>query len=251
MLKQFSMLWTVAAVTLSLGVLAACGSDPAGGASFVEPRDAAEVKSPFRVRMAVQGITVEPAGEVREGYGHHHIVIDADLPPLDKPVRSDSQHRHFGKGQTEAVLDLAPGEHTLRLLFAKGDHVPYDAAITDTVTVTVTERQRAYFIEPQDGAEVSSPVTVMMGAEGVTVESAANGVNEGTGHHHIILDADLPPGDQPIPSDDQHRHFGGGQIETSLELPPGEHSLRLLFAQGNHMPYDPLITDTVKITVVE
>ena len=107
------------------------------------------------------------------------------------------------------------------------------------------------FIEPLDGAEVVSPFTVRMGAEGVTVEPASQGARDGYGHHHIIIDAELPPLDQPIPSDEQHRHFGGGQMETTLDLPPGEHTLRLLFAQGNHVPYSPAITDTITITVVE
>ncbi len=252
MLKRLPILWIVVILTLALGVLSACGSEePAGEVTFMEPSDGAEVESPFLVRMGTEGVSVESAGQVREGYGHHHIIIDADLPPLDRAIPSDANHRHFGKGQTEAVLDLEPGEHTLSLLFAKGDHIPYNAAITDTVKVNVTERRRAFFIEPQDGAQVTSPFTVRMEAVGVTVEPASEGVNEGTGHHHIIIDTDLPPGGQPIPGDDQHRHFGKGQTETTLDLPPGEHTLRLLFAQGNHVPYGPPITDTVKITVVE
>jgi hypothetical protein len=107
------------------------------------------------------------------------------------------------------------------------------------------------FIEPQDGAQVVSPFTIRMGTEGVIVEPASHGVRDGYGHHHIIVDAGLPALDQPIPSDEQHRHFGGGQTETTLDLPPGEHTITLLFAQGNHIPYSPAITDTMTITVVE
>ncbi len=251
MLRRLPILWIVALLILTLGILSACGSDePAGKVSFIAPSDEAKVISPFRVRMGAEGVTVEPAGQVRGGYGHHHIIIDANLPPLDKPIPSDVRHRHFGKGQTEAVLDLDPGEHTLRLLFARGNHIPYNAAITDTIKVNVTERRQVFFIEPQDGAQVTSPVTVKMGAEGVTVEPAGE-VREGYGHHHIIIDTDLPPAGQAIPGDEQHRHFGKGQTETTLDLTPGEHTLQLLFATGVHVPYDPTIADTITITVVE
>ena len=126
-MKRSPILWIMLVLILALGVFSACGGeDPAGKVTFIEPQDGAQVISPFTVRMGAEEIIVEPAGQVREEYGHHHIVIDTDLPPLDQAVPSDDEHRHFGKGQTEAVLDLAPGEHTLRLLFAKGNHIPYD-----------------------------------------------------------------------------------------------------------------------------
>ena len=250
-MKLLPSLLIAVILALSLVSLAACGDDePEGEVNFIEPLDGAQVTSPFTVRMGAEGIVVEPAGEVRDGFGHHHIIIDAELPALDQPIPSDGQHRHFGGGQTETALDLAPGEHTLRLLFAKGNHVPYDPAITDTIRITITERREVSFIEPLDGAQVTSPFTVRMGAEGIVVEPAGE-VRDGFGHHHIIIDAELPALDQPIPSDGQHRHFGGGQTETALDLAPGEHTLRLLFAKGNHVPYDPAITDTIRITITE
>ena len=196
--------------------------------------------------------SVEPASEgINEGAGHHHIIVDTDLPQAGSPIPSDDQHRHFDKGQTEAVLDLPAGEHTLRLSFADGSHDPYDPAVTDTVKVAVTERRAVSFANPVEGAKVKSPFTVQMLSEGLIVDPASEGVNEGAGHHHIIIDADLPPAGIAIPSDDQHHHFGKGQTETTLDLPPGAHRLRLSFADTNHEPYDPPITHTVSITVEE
>jgi hypothetical protein len=64
----------------------------------------------------------------------------------------------------------------------------------------------------------------------------------GTGHHHLIIDAPLPPAGQPIPADDRHRHFGKGQTETELSLPPGEHTLQLLLGDHTHMPHDPPVS---------
>ena len=233
-------------------LLLACNSEPAGKVSFAEPVDGAEVASPFTVKMSATGVKVEPASAgVNKDAGHHHIVVDADLPPAGRAIPSDAQHLHFGKAQTEAVLDLMPGEHTLRLSFADGSHSPYDPAVTDTIKVTVTERRAVSFTEPTDGAEVVSPFTVKMDATGVKVEPASSGVNDGAGHHHIVVDADLPPAGSPIPSDAQHVHFGKAQTEAVLDLPPGEHTLQLSFADGSHSPYDPAVTDTIKVTVTE
>ena len=220
--------------------------------SFVEPKDGASVVSPFTVEMRTTGVKVEPASAgVNQGAGHHHIVIDTELPPAGSPIPSNDGHRHFGKGQTEAVLDLPEGEHTLRLSFADGQHHPLDPALTDTITVNVTGRRAVSFAEPKDGVSVVSPFAVKMEVTGVKVEPASAGVNEGAGHHHIVIDTELPPAGSPIPSNDGHRHFGKGQTEAVLDLPVGEHTLSLSFADGQHHPLDPAVTDTITVKVVE
>ena len=104
--------------------------------------------------------------------------------------------------------------------------------------------------EPANGATVTSPVKICMVAHGVTVEPAKNGVNEGKGHHHILVDADLPKDlSQGIGKDAQHLHMGDGSICKSVKLDAGVHVIRALFAKGNHGPYNPPITATVIINV--
>jgi len=72
----------------------------------------------------------------------------------------------------------------------------------------------------------------------------------GTGHHHLLIDTELPPLGLPIPNDDQHRHFGGGQTETQVELPPGEHTLQLILGDDRHVPHDPpVVSEIITITV--
>jgi len=106
-----------------------------------------------------------------------------------------------------------------------------------------------YIISPEDGATVTSPVTVRFGARGVGV-APAGVARENTGHHHLVIDSDLPPLDQPIPKDDRHIHFGGGQTETRIELKPGKHTLQLLMGDDAHMPHDPpLASKKITITV--
>lgn len=106
-----------------------------------------------------------------------------------------------------------------------------------------------YIVSPDDGATVSNPVTVVFGLRDMGVAPAGT-ERENTGHHHLIIDAPLPPGDEHIPSDENHVHFGGGQTETTIELKPGEHTLQLLLGDLNHLPHDPVIaSEQITITV--
>jgi hypothetical protein len=112
------------------------------------------------------------------------------------------------------------------------------------------EAAKAYIISPADGAVVSSPVTVVFGLEGMGVAPA--GVDAAnTGHHHLLIDLEeLPALDKPIPSDDQHRHFGGGQTQTTIELSPGTHTLQLLLGDRLHVPHGgAVLSEKITITV--
>jgi hypothetical protein len=110
------------------------------------------------------------------------------------------------------------------------------------------EGAKLYIISPVDGAAVESPITVRFGLRGMGV-APAGVATAATGHHHLLVDAELPDLDRPIPSDDRHRHFGGGQTEVSLELAPGTHTLQLLLGDQNHVPHDPPVLSR-RITVI-
>jgi hypothetical protein len=79
-----------------------------------------------KVWFGARNIGVAPAGTNKPNTGHHHLLIDTAVPPLDQPIPNDKNHLHFGLGQTETVIDLPPGTHTLQLLMADADHVPHD-----------------------------------------------------------------------------------------------------------------------------
>lgn len=106
-----------------------------------------------------------------------------------------------------------------------------------------------YFVSPADGAVVKGEVHVVFGLRGLGVAPA--GVDRpDTGHHHLIINAPLPPAGQPIPADANHVHFGGGQTETKIELPPGEHTLQLLLGDHLHVPLNPaVVSKRITITV--
>jgi Domain of unknown function (DUF4399) len=107
----------------------------------------------------------------------------------------------------------------------------------------------AYFIAPHDGEVVTGPVTVVFGLKGMGVAPA--GVqHEDTGHFHLIVDADLPPANMPIPKDEQHLHFGGGQTQATITLKPGKHTLQILMGDYAHMSFDPpVVSEKITITV--
>lgn len=112
---------------------------PPGATVFIfSPENGANVTSPVNVKFGVSGVSVAPAGQLLANSGHHHLLIDTALPDANQPVPKNAQHVHYGKGQTEAVVELAPGKHTLQLLLGDGNHVPHDPPIaSQIVTITV------------------------------------------------------------------------------------------------------------------
>ncbi|MEQ8551710.1 MAG: DUF4399 domain-containing protein [Marinoscillum sp.] len=104
---------------------------------FKAPEDGATVSSPVFVEMGVVGMQVEPAGEVKEGFGHHHILINQEYWPTGEVIPATDTTIHFGKGQTNTSLELAPGNYTISLQFADGVHSSYGPDMAASIKVTV------------------------------------------------------------------------------------------------------------------
>jgi len=107
---------------------------------IVSPQNGATVKSPVLVRFGLSGMGVAPAGMAKDKTGHHHVLIDTDAKALDmsKPLPASDKIVHFGGGQTETLLKLAPGKHTLMLVLGDENHVPFDPPIVSRkITITV------------------------------------------------------------------------------------------------------------------
>tara|TARA_R110002074_G_scaffold11758_1_gene43756 strand:- start:6017 stop:6496 length:480 start_codon:yes stop_codon:yes gene_type:complete len=140
---------TVLALALVAGVsLAAQAEDhaahtwPDGAAAYiVSPANGATVKSPVTVIFGLKGMGVAPAGIEKPKTGHHHLLIDTPAPSgedLDYAIAADDQHVHFGGGQTETTVTLAPGKHTLQLMMGDANHVPHNPPlVSEVVTITV------------------------------------------------------------------------------------------------------------------
>lgn len=106
---------------------------------FIEPKNGAEVQSPFMVKFGAENLSVEPAGEIKTNSGHHHILINLESTPAGEVIPSDEVHKHFGKGQTETELTLPPGKYTLTMQFANGAHQSYGKELSDTISIVVKD----------------------------------------------------------------------------------------------------------------
>lgn len=107
-----------------------------------------------------------------------------------------------------------------------------------------------FFITPKNGDVVTGKFKVKFGIKGLKIRPASEDVmDKKSGHHHLIIDGKAIAEGQPVPTDDQHRHFGKGQSDTELELSPGVHSLTLQFADGAHLSYGPKLSQTINIEV--
>jgi hypothetical protein len=131
-------------LALALGSVAAAARTPAPEGArvyIVSPADGDVVKSPVTVVFGLEGMGVAPAGTDVPHTGHHHLLIDLPgLPPLDQPLPNDAHHVHFGGGQTQTTVELAPGQHTLQLLLGDLAHVPHDPPVaSERITITVEE----------------------------------------------------------------------------------------------------------------
>lgn len=219
-------------------------------------RDGATVSSPFRVDFSIRGMGVIPAGKPHPKAGHHHLLVNMTLPrnPAD-PIPFNDFHRHFGKGQTSAVLALPPGPHRLRLLFADHDHKPYfvfspelrvnvrgprgappqvtraefeatcRAWYEDEVSRPRPEGVRALITNVRDGEPVVSPVNLRFAVDGFGVAPKGHG---GAGLGFFMLETVRADGGGTQAVDLSH-----GATQATLTLPPGNYTLRLRFVDDS------------------
>jgi len=133
-------LFAIFAVAGSSSASAQTPSPPGAKVYFINLKDGQELTSPFLVQFGLSGMGVAPAGVEKPNTGHHHLLIDTTLSPdqLKAPIPMDDTHKHFGNGQTEAMITLPPGKHTLQLVLGDWSHVPHvPPVMSDVITITV------------------------------------------------------------------------------------------------------------------
>lgn len=130
-----------------------------------------------------------------------------------------------------------------------GDHEHAHEAPAGVTIQEVTEGQRVYFANLEDGQVVTSPLTVEFGVEGMVVEPAGE-IKENSGHHHLLINHDFTPAGEVIPAGDSTLiHFGAGQTSTEVNLAPGDYKLTMQFANGAHMSYGEKMSATINVSV--
>jgi hypothetical protein len=225
--------------------------------SFGNLKSGYVVRSPVWVEFGIRGMGVVPAGTAHDKAGHHHILVNKALPKNHhEKIPFDDSHRHFGKGQTSAPLELPAGKHTLRLLFADHEHRPH-FVFSPEITITVTGKREGtapridernfdatcaawyqdalttprslpkevYLKNVRNGEQVNTPLRLSLGAVGYGISPADKGVKD-TGHFALTI----VQGGKTVA-----RHvWSDGRTESVLDLPRGEVDLLpvLLGADG-------------------
>lgn len=244
-------------------------SPPGAAVYFIDIKEGSVLPPKAKIRFGLTNMGVAPAGSDRTNSGHHHLLVDAPMPPADRPIPNDFNHLHFGAGQTEAEIDLTPGEHTLQLLLADKDHIPHSPPVASgVIKVRVSKGPeespaasgaaqrrpspsgaRVYFVQPRNGSVVARKTTIRFGLVGMGVAPAGFD-KANTGHHHLLIDAKLRSLTERIPSDFEHLHFGLGQTEAEVTLPLGTHTLQLVLGDTDHVPHaPPVMSDVIKVLV--
>lgn len=234
---------------------------------FVWPSNDSKVFTPVALRFAVDGRTVRPADSpdagvvggvdagVDDATGHFHLVIDGRPDEVGEVVSASGTHVHYGDGQTAATIDLAPGPHALTLQFADDAHRALGKDWSTSIDVDVVKAPvapRVSFVSPAPGARVKSPLRVVFGVDGYTLEAAdGDGTDKTAGHHHLIIDGGPVPLGDVVPEDATHLHFDAAEAEGRVSLSPGRHTLTLQFADGAHRAYGPAMAATLEVEVVE
>lgn len=139
--------FSAASIVIGIGALSVMPPAYAAGTPSPEnaevyiiwPRNGAVITGgKFWLRMGLRNMGVAPKGVELPNVGHHHLLVDADLPPAGEPIPSDRNHLHFGAGETEARIELPPGKHTLQLLLGDHNHVPHDPPVySKKISITV------------------------------------------------------------------------------------------------------------------
>lgn len=240
--------------------------------TFSNLRDGFQVRSPLWIEFGIRGMGVMPAGNKREKSGHHHLLIDTPLPAsVAEPLPFSDKHRHFGKGQTAVALELSPGQHSLRLLFADHEHRPY-YVFSRKINVTVTGSRKdlpqpkidptrfadtcqtwyqdevttppkadriVYVKNLRDGETVSSPFLLKLGVVGLGVAAEKSAIPD-TGFFQVEVRQNRAPL--------RNLRLSDGQTEVVLDLNPGDYEIDLSFLAGNGQP---LLRSQLQLTVAK
>ena len=197
---------------------------------FTNLKDGAIYEAPFVARFGLSMRGLVPAGQTAGRSGHHHLLINKDLPlDFKKPLPFTDQYIHFGKGQMEMVVNLPPGKYQLRLLLADQGHIPY-FVYSKPLTVSISKQDKAAtpasvqgtprveLLSPADRETVKGPFLVQFHASGYNVSHAGPKAAD-TGHFRLTMErAARKP---------EVINFTGGQTETWLNPPPGDYTMRL------------------------
>ena len=223
-------------------------------AFFTNIKDGDSVSSPFVVRFGMNEWGLAPADYDLPKTGHHHLLINTDLPvPIDAPIAFSDNYRHFGKGQMETVLNLKKGKHTLRLLLANHLHVPH-MVYSKQLTINVVDQTNrplpvGYSTEPSvellnpiDGQAVGGVFQVQFHASNYNIAHKTTAL-KGTGHFVLSIETNQNRTETIV--------YSGGETETWIKLPAGVSSAKFRLDIIDNVTKKPLklVSKAVSVSV--
>lgn len=197
---------TGAALIAAAALVAACGDDDSASVSFVAPSGGESIAGSVAFELEAEGVTVEPAGEARDGSGHFHVVADAGCVEVGEAIPRDVDHVHLGQGEPDGVIYLGPGSHELCVQFGDGVHVAQD--LTDTVSVEVGIEDQEQWCEVIDEVDVRFEEVDNDGGEFAVQQAGYAGIGR-------LLDQMLAAIDQV---DDEAREAVRDSVENAHEI---------------------------------
>lgn len=196
---------------------------------FANLRDGDSIETPFLLKFGLQRYGLAPITKKVEGAGHHHLLVNRDLPlDFKEPLPFNDQYIHFGKGQMETVLTFGPGDYTLRLLLADDKHIPY-FIYSKPLKIKVTKKNADIdpkslvkpgieILEPRSGETLRPPFRVRLHASGLNVGHVEI-QDPGVGHFHIVAERPGAPAERIA--------LSRGQTEVWLAPPDGRYTVRI------------------------
>ncbi len=225
-----------------------------GEVYLLAPLDGATVYEDVFVRLGVTGYHLtQPGTPSSASSGHHHLLIDAQPIPAGEKIPVSQSQILLDHVETEATLHLSPGRHSITAQYSDSENRSLGPTMSKTINIEVLpspKRQRVFFVEPEPGAHLSSPVRVVFGIEGMRIEPA--GQTPGSrvsGHHHLLIDAEPIPIGMLVPMSEAHQHFDRGEHETILTLEPGPHTLTLQLADGGHLSHGESMSQSIDVLI--
>ena len=221
---------------------------------ILAPLDGATVYETVSVRLGLTGYTLGSPSDVGlPNRGYFHLLIDSEPVPKGETIQPNPNHTALVNHETHVELTFPPGNRTLTAQLSDPAGISLGPEMSATIRLLVRpspKSMRAFFIEPQPGQTVRSPVRVVFGVEGMEVTPAGQQPRSKiSGHHHLLVNTPPIPAGMLIPMNGAHLHFNAGETQTTLELSPGRHRLTLQLGDGGHLAYGPSLSTSIEIVV--
>lgn len=219
-----------AAVIAAAALVAACGDDDSASVSFVAPTEGESIAGSVAFDLEAEGVTVEPAGEARDGAGHFHVVADAECVEVGDAIPRDVDHVHLGDGQSDGVIYLGPGSHELCVQFGDGVHAAQD--LTETVSVEVGIEDQEQWCDVVEEVDVRFEEVDNNGGEFAVQQAGYAGIGRLLDQMLTAIDQVDAPAREAVRGSVENAHQLTDAFVDASDFEEAEENFEPIFASG-------------------